>query len=151
MSTEPQRPASEDPAESPENGADPPRAAADARLQPPRYELPDSDDELLAECRVSTFRAGGPGGQHQNMTDSAVRLVHRPTGLTATCRSERSQYQNKQTCLRRLRARIEERLRPGPPPRSPTRPSAAAKQTRLEEKARRARVKRDRRPPGLDD
>ena len=44
--------------------------------------VPDStDDALLAECRVETFRAGGPGGQHQNKTESAVRLTHLPTGM----------------------------------------------------------------------
>lgn len=121
-------------------------------LEPPEgYAPPETDDELLAECAVSTFRAGGPGGQHQNMTDSAVRLRHRPTGITVTCRGERSQYQNKQTCLRRLRARIEDLLREPPPPRRPTRPSRSARETRLEEKTRRAQVKRERRRPSADD
>jgi len=118
---------------------------------PEGYALPDEDDELLAECAVSTFRAGGPGGQHQNMTDSAVRLRHRPTGITITCRSERSQYQNKQTCLRRLRARIEDLLREPPPPRRLTKPSRAAREARLKQKTRRAQVKRDRRPPTPDE
>jgi ribosome-associated protein len=117
---------------------------------PEGYAPPETDDELLAECTVNTFRAGGPGGQHQNMTDSAVRLRHRPTGITVTCRGERSQYQNKQTCLRRLRARIEDLLRE-PPPRRPTRPSRSARETRLEEKTRRAQVKRERRPPSADE
>jgi protein subunit release factor B len=118
---------------------------------PDGYRLPDNDEGLLAECAVNTMRAGGPGGQHQNMTDSAVRLRHRPTGITVTCRSERSQYQNKQPCLRRLRARIEDLLREPPAPRRPTRPSRAAREARLEEKTKRAQVKRGRRPPSPDE
>ena len=113
-------------------------------------ELPDDDEALLAECEVDTFRAGGPGGQHQNKTESAVRLRHLPTGLVATCRAERSQYQNKQTCLRRLREKAA-RLNEVPEPRLPTRPSRAARERRLDEKAAQARKKRERRPPGSTD
>ena len=58
----------------------------------PDLEIPDSDEQLLAECRVETFRAGGPGGQHQNATESGVRLVHLPSGLRAVAREERSQH-----------------------------------------------------------
>jgi protein subunit release factor B len=111
------------------------------------YSLPDDDDALLAECEVETFRSGGPGGQHQNVTDSGVRLRHSPTGTVVVCRGERSQLANKRICLRRLRARLEELLAPPPPPRRPTRPGAGAVTRRLEEKARRSRVKRLRRPP----
>ena len=45
--------------------------------------VPEDDEALLAECRVETFRSGGPGGQHQNVTESGVRLVHLPTGVRA--------------------------------------------------------------------
>jgi len=114
------------------------------------YRPPSGDDELLAECDIETFRAGGPGGQHQNVTDSAVRLRHRPTDITVTCRSERSQYQNKRTCLRRLRERIE-RLLHEPAPRVPTRPSRAARAERREQKTRRSRLKQQRRPPSGED
>ncbi len=87
-------------------------------------DIPESDEALLAQCDVQTFRAGGPGGQHQNVTDSAVRLVHRPTGLTVTSRAQRSQYLNKTDALRRLRLKLRRLNEPPPPPRRPTRPSA---------------------------
>jgi len=68
--------------------------------------IPETDDALLAECDIMTFRSGGKGGQHQNKTSSAVRLVHRPTGLTVICRNERSQHRNKLACLQRLREKL---------------------------------------------
>ncbi len=54
------------------------------------------------DVTFETFRAGGPGGQHQNTTDSAVRATHRPTGLAAVAREERSQHRNKALALERL-------------------------------------------------
>lgn len=56
----------------------------------------------LRDVAFETFRAGGPGGQHQNTTDSAVRAVHRPSGLSAVAREERSQHRNKALALERL-------------------------------------------------
>jgi protein subunit release factor B len=111
-------------------------------------DIPESDDDLLAQCDVETFRAGGPGGQHQNVTDSAVRLRHRSTGVTVTCRAQRSQYLNKMDALRRLRLKLRRLNEPPPPPRKATRPSRAAVEKRLAEKRGRAAVKRLRRPPG---
>jgi peptide chain release factor 2 len=58
------------------------------------------------DLSVETFRSSGPGGQHMQKTDSAVRMTHMPTGIVVQSQNERSQYQNKQTCLRILRARI---------------------------------------------
>ncbi len=113
----------------------------------PPIDIPESDAALLAECQVETFRAGGPGGQHQNVTDSAVRLRHLPSGLTVTCRAQRSQYLNKMDALRRLRLKLRKFNEPPPPPRRPTRPSRAAKERRLTAKKARAGVKRLRRPP----
>jgi protein subunit release factor B len=113
-------------------------------------DVPADDVALLAECDVETFRAGGPGGQHQNVTDSAVRLRHRPSGLVVTCRSRRSQHANKLDCLRRLRKRLEE-LNVEPVERVPTRVSRAAKERRLAEKRRAARKKRERAAPPADD
>jgi len=109
-----------------------------------------TDEVLLAECRVETFRAGGPGGQHQNKTESAVRLTHGPTGIVVTARESRSQHRNRLRALERLRAALEERDRPEKR-RVPTRTPRAAKRRRLEEKKRRSRKKQDRRKPDADD
>lgn len=117
----------------------------------PPYEIPESDADLLAACDVDTFRSGGPGGQHQNVTDSGVRLRHRASGLVVTSRARRSQYQNKTECLRRLRRRLEKLNAPPAPPRAPTKPSRAAVERRLGDKARRGTTKRLRRPPSGEE
>jgi hypothetical protein len=65
-----------------------------------------SDEDLLRQCEVDTFRASGPGGQKRNKTSSAVRLRHRPTGLIAQAVESRSQHENRARSLRRLRATI---------------------------------------------
>lgn len=116
---------------------------------PPPVPIPASDDELLAQCRVETFRAGGPGGQHQNVTESAVRLVHLPTGVRATAREERSQHRNRTRALARLRARLEA-LNERETPRVATRVPKGEKRKRLDAKRRKASTKRLRRPPPPD-
>jgi protein subunit release factor B len=95
--------------------------------------LPVSDDELMGECDVTTFRSSGPGGQHVNKTDSAVRMVHRPSGIVVISRQERSQYLNKKVCLARLRDKVETRNRKDPP-RIETKIPRAAKRERLDRK-----------------
>ena len=70
-----------------------------------------SDAELLAQCRFDRFRVSGPGGQHRNRRDTAVRLVHSPSGVSAQASERRSQAQNRQTALARLRRAIALELR----------------------------------------
>jgi ribosome-associated protein len=111
---------------------------------------PESDDELLAQCRVDTFRAGGKGGQHQNTTESGVRLTHGPTGIVVTAREERSQHRNRKVALERLRKRLRQRRRKARK-RIPTRVPASEKRKRRERKKIRGRKKKLRKPPSPDD
>jgi protein subunit release factor A len=115
------------------------------------YDIPDSDEALLAECDVQAFRATGHGGQSVNTTDSAVRIRHRPSGVTVVCRRERSQLQNKRVCLERLRAKLEELNAPPAAPRVTTRKSRRVRRSELAAKRARALTKRLRRAPGDDD
>jgi len=95
--------------------------------------LPESDLELLNECNVTTFRSSGPGGQHVNKTDSAVRIVHRASGVVAISRKERSQYLNKKACLESLRNKII-KINKKDPPRIATKVPGSAKVKRREKK-----------------
>ncbi len=74
--------------------------------------IPSSDQALLAECVVETFRSSGPGGQNVNTRDTAVRIRHLPSGVVVTCQRERSQLRNKQIALQELKDRLEALNRP---------------------------------------
>ena len=126
----------------------PPGVSAGADSKP--VSRPREGADLLAECRVDTFRSGGKGGQHQNKVESGVRLTHRPTGLVVTSRRHRSQHRNREDALERLRRKLEARNRPEKP-RVPTRVPRREKRKRREEKKRRSRLKRLRGTPDREE
>lgn len=103
--------------------------------------IPEDDEALLGECDVELFRGSGPGGQHRNKTESAVRLRHRPTGLVAQATERRSQSQNLGVALDRLRVLLEAHFAPPPPPRRATRPTHGSRLRRLAGKKVRGAVK----------
>ena len=82
-----------------------------------------ADEALIAQCRVETHRTGGPGGQHRNKTDSAVRLTHRLTGVVVTATERRSQHENRARAVSRLRRAIALEVRQPVAPDAP--PSGA--------------------------
>jgi protein subunit release factor B len=92
-----------------------------------------TDEALLAQCEVQVHRAGGPGGQHRNKVETAIRLVHTPSGVTAEGKDQRSKTQNLSAALGRLREKLEKRAY-RPPPRKKTRPGRGAVERRLEGK-----------------
>jgi len=107
-------------------------------------------EELEQQCDIEFARTGGPGGQHRNKAETAVRVTHRPTGIVIVASEHRSQYRNRLAALQRLEERLEElerekgaeERRKG---RRPTRPTKASRQRRLEKKRRRSLLKKLRR------
>ena len=87
------------------------------------------DGALLRQCAADRFRASGPGGQKRNVTDSAVRLRHLPTGLAAGAAGSRSQHENRARALRRLRRAIALSLREPLPAGGAAAPELAAART----------------------
>ncbi|KAH7431855.1 hypothetical protein KP509_08G069700 [Ceratopteris richardii] len=75
----------------------------------PIFDSESHIDIKESDLRIDTFCSGGPGGQHANKTESAVRIVHLPTGITAQCQADRSQHRNKQTAMAVLQARLQHR------------------------------------------
>ncbi len=116
---------------------DPHRRAAALRA------LALDDATLLAECVEQFFNAGGPGGQHQNKAETAVRLSHPLTGVTVTATERRSQLMNRGEALERLRARLAA-LTVVQAPRVATKVSRSQKRRRLENKKHHSQKKRDR-------
>ena len=101
-------------------------------------------DRLAEGCDVQVFHASGPGGQGVNTTDSAVRMVHRATGVVVVSRESRSQWRNRQLCLQKLREEFVRRS-VSPKVRVPTKVSRSQKARRLGDKRRRSEVKQLRR------
>lgn len=108
-----------------------------------------SDRELSRQCHAEAFHATGPGGQGVNTADSAVRMVHVPTGITVVSRESRSQLQNRQRCLEKIHAELVRRSR-RPKKRRKTRPTKASVARRLDAKARRGQIKKLRRRSDFD-
>ena len=72
---------------------------------------PEIDDSVEVDIRpedieMQVYRSSGAGGQHINKTSSAVRLIHKPTGIVVACQTERSQFQNRETCMKMLRSKL---------------------------------------------
>lgn len=96
-----------------------------------------------AELKIEFYRGSGPGGQHRNVTDSAVRIRHLPTGIVVQASESRSQARNREVALERLAAALARRER-RVKKRIPTRVSKGEKEKRLAEKKRRALTKKQR-------
>ncbi len=112
-----------------------------AALSPPPYSL---DRRVLErEVVIEVFRASGPGGQHVNKTESALRITHLPSGVVVGSQDSPSQFRNRETAFRRLVERLE-RLNHVPKPRVPTRPSRASRKRRVAGKKLRAATKQTR-------
>ncbi|QDZ17630.1 class I peptide chain release factor [Chloropicon primus] len=85
------------------------------RLVRCRSQLPDylalDDEQLWQQCQMETFRASGPGGQHRNKVESAVRVKHTPTDIVASATEKRSQHENRREAVKRLRSKIALKVR----------------------------------------
>jgi protein subunit release factor B len=112
--------------------------------------IPQSDEKLLAQCEVETFRSSGPGGQNVNRRETAVRLRHLPSGIVVTCQEERYQLRNRRIALAKLRAQLEELAKPVKK-RVPTKVPRSVRRRILVAKKKRGRVKDSRKKPAIDD
>ena len=104
----------------------------------------ETDREALErDCDIEFFVAGGPGGQHRNKVETAVRLTHRPSGLIVTATERRSQSANRDAAYERMAEKLLA-LQVVQKPRRPTKTPAAVKAKRLEGKKRKSEIKQSR-------
>src|SRR6185503_10862417 len=117
----------------------------------PQHPPPYAVDErsLARDTRVDIFTAGGPGGQHRNKTQNAVRLHHGPSGVVISATERRSLEANRQAAWERLVEKLK-RLNLVPKKRTATRPTRGSKERRLSSKSHASRTKATRRRP-VDD
>jgi ribosome-associated protein len=108
---------------------------------PPPYST--AREALEREVVVDVFRASGPGGQHVNKTESALRLTHPPSGVVVIAQDSPSQIRNREIAFKRLVERLK-RLNHVPKKRVATRPTFAAKKRRVADKKLRAKTKHTR-------
>jgi protein subunit release factor A len=116
--------------------------------RPPPYST--DRNTLEREVVVEVFRASGPGGQHVNKTQSALRLTHLPSGVVVSAQDSPSQFRNRETAFRRLIKRLE-KLNYVPRKRVATKPTAASRERRIETKKQRGVTKRTRGRVSHDD
>jgi len=104
---------------------------------------PTDRETLEKEAEVSFVRAGGPGGQHRNKTETGVRIVHPPSGVTVQATERRSQSQNRELAFERLAEKLR-LLNYVPKKRRPTKPTRASQRKRLDDKKKLGEKKRRR-------
>jgi len=113
-------------------------------------ETPLTIASLKRAVEITAFKSGGPGGQHKNKTESAVRLKHLPTGIIVIAAESRSQIKNRELAWERLIEKLAKR-RQKKKPRVPTKPSRSAREKRVDQKVLRSRQKQARQKAHIND
>lgn len=122
----------------------PPRAAPIEPPPLPRWDL--SPEAMERDVEVQFFTGGGPGGQHRNKSETAVRLRHVPSGVVVVAGNRRSQAQNRADAMERLLEKLRQSM-VRPKKRRPTKPTRASKKRRLDDKRKLSEKKQGRRDP----
>ena len=128
----------------------PPLAPATPPLATARIVSATDRATLETQVRIDTYRASGPGGQHVNKTNSAIRITHEPSGVVVIAQDSSSQFRNKETAFERLIEKLKKRNHV-PKKRLATKPTRASKERRIEGKKTRAAVKSNRSKKVVDD